>query len=78
MSAGDFYGSEKSVTIKEAGQVRIEHVAADGSVTVLKEKTAVKAGEIIDASAMSKRRYVTLLPQKLRMQKLKMCCYLCI
>lgn len=54
MSAGDFYGSEKSVTISEAGQVRIEHVAADGSVIVLKEKTAVKAGEIIDASAMSK------------------------
>jgi isocitrate dehydrogenase len=54
MSAGDFYGSEKSVTIVEAGQVRIEHVAADGSVTVLKEKTTVKAGEIIDASAMSK------------------------
>ena len=55
MSAGDFYGSEKSVTIKDAGQVRIEHVAADGSVTVLKEKTLVKAGEIIDASAMSKK-----------------------
>ena len=55
MSAGDFYGSEKSVTIAEAGQVRIEHVAADGSVTVLKEKTTVKAGEIIDASAMSKK-----------------------
>jgi len=55
MSSGDFYGSEKSVTISEAGQVRIEHVAADGSVTVLKEKTTVKAGEIIDASAMSKK-----------------------
>lgn len=55
MSAGDFYGSEKSVTIAEAGQVRIEHLAADGSVTILKEKTAVKAGEIIDASAMSKK-----------------------
>ena len=55
MSSGDFYGSEKSVTITEAGQVRIEHVAADGSVTVLKEKTTVKAGEIIDASAMSKK-----------------------
>ncbi|WP_233081304.1 NADP-dependent isocitrate dehydrogenase [Rheinheimera soli] len=55
MSSGDFYGSEKSVTIAEAGQVRIEHVAADGSVTVLKEKTAVKAGEIIDASSMSKK-----------------------
>ncbi|MDR7119533.1 NADP-dependent isocitrate dehydrogenase [Rheinheimera soli] len=55
MSAGDFYGSEQSVTISAAGQVRIEHVAVDGSVTVLKEKTAVKAGEIIDASSMSKK-----------------------
>ena len=55
MSGGDFYGSEQSVTIQDAGQVRIEHVAADGSVTVLKEKTTVKAGEIIDASAMSKK-----------------------
>jgi isocitrate dehydrogenase len=55
MSSGDFYGSEQSVTISATGQVRIEHVADDGSVTVLKEKTAVKAGEIIDASAMSKK-----------------------
>jgi len=55
MNGGDFYGSEKSVTVSEAGPVRIEFVGADGKTTVLKEKTTLKAGEVIDASAMSCR-----------------------
>ncbi len=55
MDAADFYGSEKSVTVAEAGSFRIEFVADDGAVTVLKDKTALKAGEIIDAAVMSKR-----------------------
>jgi len=55
MSGGDFYGSEKSLTVSEAGPVRIEFVGADGKATVLKEKTTLKAGEVIDASAMSCR-----------------------
>ena len=55
MNGGDFYGSEKSVTVAEAGPVRIEFVGADGKTTVLKEKTTLKAGEVIDASAMSCR-----------------------
>jgi isocitrate dehydrogenase len=55
MSAGDFYGSETSVTVAAAGDVRIEFVAADGATTVLKAKTALKAGEIIDAAVMSRR-----------------------
>ncbi len=53
MSAGDFYGSDKSVTVKEACDVRIEFLGNDGSTTVLKEKTPLKAGEIIDGSLMS-------------------------
>jgi isocitrate dehydrogenase len=53
MEGGDFYGSEKSVVIKAAGEVKIELVAADGAVTVLKDKTAVTAGEVIDAAVMS-------------------------
>ncbi len=53
MDADDFYGSEQSVVIEKAGDVKIEHVAADGIVTVLKEKTAVLEGEVIDASRMS-------------------------
>lgn len=55
MEAGDFYGSEKAALIEAAGSVKIELVAADGSVRVLKEKTKVLAGEIIDASVMSKK-----------------------
>ena len=55
MTSGDFYGSEKSVTVSEAGPVRIEFVGADGKTTVLKEKTTLKVGEVIDASAMSCR-----------------------
>ncbi|NKJ49607.1 isocitrate dehydrogenase (NADP(+)) [Burkholderia sp. SG-MS1] len=54
MSGGDFYGSEKSALIAAAGAVKIELTAADGTKTVLKEKTAVQAGEIIDASVLSK------------------------
>jgi isocitrate dehydrogenase len=55
MSDGDFYGSEQSVTLPKAGSVRIEHVAADGKVSVLKDKIALLEGEVIDASVMSAR-----------------------
>jgi isocitrate dehydrogenase len=53
MESGDFYGSEESVVIETAGQVSIELIATDGSITVLKAQTAVSAGEVIDASVMS-------------------------
>src|SRR5690606_31256027 len=55
MSSGDFYGSEQSAVMSKAGSVRIEFIADDGSVTVLKEKTALQAGEVIDATVMSCR-----------------------
>ncbi|WP_295932523.1 NADP-dependent isocitrate dehydrogenase [uncultured Xanthomonas sp.] len=55
MDAGDFYGSERSALIEQAGSVKIELVGKDGTVSVLKEKTAVQAGELIDAAVMSKR-----------------------
>jgi isocitrate dehydrogenase len=54
MSDGDFRSTEKSVTIETEGSVRIEHVAPDGAVTVLKESTPVLAGEVLDASVMRK------------------------
>lgn len=53
MEAQDFYGSEQSVVVESAGTVKIELVASDGSLQILKEKTSVTAGEIIDASVMS-------------------------
>ncbi len=54
MDGGDFYGSEKSATLANAGNLSIELVKADGSSLVLKEKTAVKSGEIVDAAVMSR------------------------
>lgn len=55
MSNGDFYGSEQAALIEAPGSVKIELIGADGSSKVLKEKTAVLAGEIIDSSVMSKK-----------------------
>ncbi|WP_459617290.1 NADP-dependent isocitrate dehydrogenase [Bordetella sp. 2513F-2] len=53
MDGGDFYGSEKSTTVAQAGDLKIELTAKDGTKTVLKEKTPVLAGEVIDASVLS-------------------------
>ncbi|MDM3871940.1 NADP-dependent isocitrate dehydrogenase [Porticoccus sp. W117] len=55
MSDGDFYSSEQSVTMAQAGDVKIEFVAANGAVTVLKEKTSLQAGEVIDSARMSSK-----------------------
>jgi isocitrate dehydrogenase len=55
MSGGDFYGSEIAATVATATNARIELVGADGAVTVLKAKTPIQAGEIIDAAALSRK-----------------------
>ncbi|MDT3687604.1 MAG: NADP-dependent isocitrate dehydrogenase [Pseudorhodoplanes sp.] len=55
MSGGDFYGSEISTTVASATNARIELVGKDGAVTVLKAKTPLDPGEIIDAAVMSKK-----------------------
>lgn len=54
MSGGDFYGSEKSLTLSKATDVSIEFFGADGNKRILKEKTALQEGEIIDAAVMSR------------------------
>lgn len=64
MQDGDFYGSEKSVTIEKAGSVRIELQTANG-VNVLKEKTAVLAGEIIDGSYLSKNAFRSFIAEQI-------------
>eukprot|EP00439_Symbiodinium_sp_Y106_P042256 s166_g5.t1 len=53
MSDGDFYAHEKSVSIPEACEARIEMVSESGEVTVLKEKISLQKGEILDASFMN-------------------------
>ncbi|WP_328877791.1 NADP-dependent isocitrate dehydrogenase [Streptomyces sp. NBC_00299] len=52
MGRNDFRSTEKSVVISEAGTLRIEHVAEDGTTTVLRESVPVLAGEVVDASVM--------------------------
>ncbi|MER6196464.1 NADP-dependent isocitrate dehydrogenase [Streptomyces sp. NPDC001586] len=52
MGANDFRSTEKSSVIAEAGTLRIEHVAADGATTVLRDSVPVLAGEVVDASVL--------------------------
>ncbi|HHW4680722.1 MAG TPA: NADP-dependent isocitrate dehydrogenase, partial [Xylella taiwanensis] len=55
MEAGDFFGSERSAVLDQAGMLKIELIGKDGTVTVLKDKVAVSAGDIVDAAALSKQ-----------------------
>lgn len=52
MSEGDFYGSELSATMDSDCEVRIEFVAENGDVKVLKDNFGLLKGEVIDASRM--------------------------
>jgi isocitrate dehydrogenase len=52
MSSGDFRSTEQSVTVSSPGSVRIELVADDGAVTVLREAVPVLGGEVLDAAVM--------------------------
>jgi len=64
MSAGDFFHNEKSITLPAATTVRIEHVAKDGSTTVLKDGLALLEGEIFDGTYMSKRALLAFLREQ--------------
>ncbi|MFT6983835.1 MAG: isocitrate dehydrogenase [Crocinitomicaceae bacterium] len=66
MSSGDFKSNEKSLTIQETGNVRIEFVDNNGSTTVLKESTPVLAGEIIDGTLMSKKALLNFLKAEIK------------
>ena len=59
MSRGDFAANEKSVTVPEATTVRIEFTDASGKRTVLKDNLALKAGEVIDGTFMSRAALVS-------------------
>ena len=64
MSAGDFFHNEKSITLPAATTVRIEHVAADGATTVLKDGLALLEGEIFDGTYMSKEALLAFLREQ--------------
>src|SRR5499426_222138 len=65
MSRGDFASNEKSVTVRDATTARIEFTDKKGAVTVLKDKIALKAGEVIDGTFMSSSALVSFLEQQL-------------
>jgi isocitrate dehydrogenase len=69
MGEDDFFSNEKSVTVPAATDVKLELTAPDGKVTVLKEKTSLLAGEIIDATLMRKRALVAFYAQQIERAK---------
>ena len=65
MTAGDFYGSEQSAVIADAGSLRIELTGADGATTVLKEGIKVDANDVVGASVMSRRALQTFFAESI-------------
>ena len=57
MSAGDFYGSEQSITLNQATELTISLQGTDGNTEVLKSGLKVQEGEVIDASTLSVSQY---------------------
>ena len=64
MSADDFRATEESVTVDREGEVRIEHIAPDGSATTLKDAIHVLAGEILDSAAMRRAALQAFLAEQ--------------
>jgi isocitrate dehydrogenase len=69
MGEHDFRSNEQSLTVAADGAVRIEHVATDGSTTVLKESVPVLAGEVIDSTAMDVAALRSFLAEQIREAK---------
>ncbi|MDF0716214.1 NADP-dependent isocitrate dehydrogenase [Muricauda sp. 334s03] len=65
MSHGDFKANEKSLTMTNADEIRIELAGTDGSTTVLKDKLSLLKGEVIDATVMSKKALVEFLTKEI-------------
>ena len=65
MQGGDFRSNEKSMTIPAATTAKIEFVGQDGKATVLKEKVALQAGEVLDATFMSAKALRKFLEEQI-------------
>jgi isocitrate dehydrogenase len=61
MGEGDFRSNEKSVTVAESTDVKIEFVDNEGRAQILKAKTALLPGEVMDATKMSRKDLVRFL-----------------
>jgi isocitrate dehydrogenase len=66
MDKGDFYASEKSITLEKEDTFQIEFVDKNGSTTVLKDKSPLQAGEIIDACFISAAELDTFLEKEIQ------------
>ena len=75
MPHGDFYGSEKSITIDSAKTVDIVHVNGDGKRTPLKESLALQSGEIIDCAILSMSQLETFLEREIERIKSEDCLF---
>ena len=71
MDAGDFRHNEQSVTIAKATSAKIEHVAEDGTTTLLKDGIELLADEVIDSTRMSKAALVAFLEAQIADAKAK-------
>lgn len=69
MDAGDFAHNEQSLTMEAEATVRIEHVSTDGEVSVLKDELPLQAGEILDATFMSRTALVSFLQTQVEAAK---------
>jgi isocitrate dehydrogenase len=69
MERGDFRSNEKSVVIGSEGSLRIEHVDADGNVTVLKESLPVLAGEVVDGTFLDVAALDTFVAEQIARAK---------
>ncbi|MFP5019902.1 NADP-dependent isocitrate dehydrogenase [Pseudonocardia phyllosphaerae] len=69
MTDGDFRHSEQSFTVDADGALRIEHVGTDGTVTVLKDRVAVLAGEVVDAAVMRRAALQAFLAEQVEAAK---------
>jgi len=69
MTDGDFYGSEQSVTLSDAGSVNIVLTQKDGQEVVLKSGLKLLAGEIIDAAVLSKKALVSFYEREIENAK---------
>ena len=71
MTEGDFAHNEKSVTIKKATSITIQHIDANNAITVLKDSFPLLDGEIIDATVMSKKTLLKFLAEQIKDAKAK-------
>ena len=69
MGYGDFKSNEKSITIKNSTNIRIELQQEDGTVEILKDKISLLSKEIIDASVLSKKALLVFLAEQITYAK---------